>query len=158
MGRLRRVRTPDAFLCLFCPQHQECCCRAPQAHSLRGQRMKSDSEGGEKLLILKSRGERDGVSSSCLPSSFLPMCDGMGWLPFLKGLQVAPATRLPPRLGYRRRYLHVRSFSLGCIHFQPMPLVGQTSSYSICNEQFSSYSRPSRTKKQGFYDALEHFN
>ena len=111
---------------------------APHRHTrtLRGQRMKSDSEGGEKLLILKRRRERDEVSSSCLPSSFLPKWDGMRWLPFLKGLQVAPATRLPPRLGYRRRYLHVRSFSLGCIHFQPMPLVGQTSSYSsMCNEK-----------------------
>ena len=61
---------------------------------------------------------------------------GMGWLPFLKGLQVAPATRLPPRLGYRRRYLHVRSFSLGCIHFQPMPLATGRSDIIIFWSQF----------------------
>ena len=98
--------------------------RAEDEIRFRGRRKTFDTE----------EDERDGVASSCLPSSFLPMWDGMGWLPFLKGLQVAPATRLPPRLGYRRRYLHVRSLSLGCIHFQPMPLVGQTSSYSMCNE------------------------
>ena len=66
MGRLRRP--PDAFLCLFCPQHQECCCRAPQAHShtqraedeirFRGRRKTFDTEESRRerwsLLLLSS--------------------------------------------------------------------------------------------------------